>query len=163
MKVVAGLLVLGMVGAACSEEETTSTTAAAVETTAAAAETTAAAVETTAAATETTAAAVETTAAGADELVQWALDYTGGTAGAASGDPITIGYVNSEDYFPENTIGLNAAIEFINNELGGAAGRPLQAVACKISVAEDGAKCGTEMANNPDVAMVLTGTRHFRH
>ena len=89
MKVVAGLLVLGMVGAACSEEETTSTTAAAVE---------------------TTAAAVETTAAAADELVQWALDYTGGTAGAASGDPITIGYVNSEDYFPENTIGLNAAI-----------------------------------------------------
>jgi branched-chain amino acid transport system substrate-binding protein len=162
MKVVAGLLVLGMVGAACSEEETTSTTAAAVETTAAAVETTAAAVETTAAATETTAAAVETTAAaGADELVQWALDYTGGTAGAASGDPITIGYVNSEDYFPENTIGLNAAIEFINNELGGAAGRPLQAVACKISVAEDGAKCGTEMANNPDVAMVLTGTILF--
>jgi branched-chain amino acid transport system substrate-binding protein len=154
---IAGLLVMGMVATACSEEETTTTTAAPA-TTAAPTETTAAPTETTAAPTETTAAPTETTAAPGEDLVQWALDYTGGTAGEASGDPIKIGYANSEDFFPENTVGLNAAIAFINAELGGAGGRPLELVPCKIIAAEDGAKCGTELANDPEIALVVTGT-----
>ena len=147
----AGLLILGTVAAACSEKDSSTATTAAATT--AAATTTAASADTTAAA--TTEAPTTVAASSGNE---WALKYTGGKEGAASGKPVLIGYVNQEDFFPENTIGLNAAIKYINTELGGAAGRPLDMVACKIAVAEDGAKCGTELANNPDVAVVITGT-----
>ena len=43
-----------------------------------------------------------------------------GTAGAAHGTPI--GYANQEDLFPEATIGINAAVEYANAELGGIGG-----------------------------------------
>ena len=157
-KLAVGLVLLGLTAAACSEESASdpTTTAATVEaptTTAASAETTApGAVDTTAP------AVVDTTAPAGPDVNEWALAYTGGTLGAAAGDPIKVGYVNQEDFFPENTIGINAAVEYVNSELGGAGGRPLEIVACKISVAEDGAKCGTEMANDPDIAVVITGT-----
>jgi branched-chain amino acid transport system substrate-binding protein len=139
---IAGLAVLGLLAAACSSDGESSVTEAPVATDA-----------------PTVTDAPVVTEPNADgDLVQWALDYTEGTAGMASGDSIKIGYVNQEDYFPENTIGVNAAVEFINNELGGAAGHPLEIVPCNIAVAEDGAKCGTEFANNADITAVLTGT-----
>ena len=134
---IAGLAVLGLLAGASSSDSESSVTEAPV----------------------VTDAPTVTDAPNADgDLVQWALDYTEGTAGMASGDSIKVGYVNQEDYFPENTIGINAAVEFINNELGGAAGRPIEIVPCNIAVAEDGAKCGTEFANNADIAVVVTGT-----
>jgi branched-chain amino acid transport system substrate-binding protein len=107
--------------------------------------------------------AAETTTAGSGQSAEtaWALAYTGGTAAAASGDPIKVGYVNQENFFPENTIGVNAAVEFINTELGGVGGRPIELVPCTVTVAEDGTKCGTELANNAEVALVLTGTLLF--
>ena len=139
---IAGLAALGLLAGACSSDSESSVTEAPVVTDA-----------------PTVTDAPVVTEPNADgDLVQWALDYTEGTAGMASGDSIKIGYVNQEDYFPENTIGINAAVEFINNELGGAAGRPLEIVPCSIAVAEDGAKCGTEFANNADIAVVVTGT-----
>ena len=62
----------------------------------------------------------------------WALEYTGGTAGEAddSLEPIVIGYVNQEGgvpAFPEATVGTEAAVEYINGELGGIGGHPLRA------------------------------------
>jgi len=96
-----------------------------------------------------------------EDLNAWALAYTGGTAGAASGDPIKIGYANSEDYFPEGTIGIAAAIEYVNAELGGAGGLPLEMVTCNVATAEDGAACGAQFANDDSIAMVLTGTIIF--
>ena len=121
---IAGLAALGLLAGACSSDSESSVTEAPVVTDP-----------------SVTEAPTVTDAPNADgDLVQWALDYTEGTAGMASGDSIKIGYVNQEDYFPENTIGINAAVEFINNELGGAAGRPLEIVPCNIAVAEDGAR-----------------------
>jgi branched-chain amino acid transport system substrate-binding protein len=106
-----------------------------------------------------TSGATSTTAnAAADELNKWALDYTGGTAGAATGDSIKVGYANDEDFFPENTIGIEAARDYINKELGGAAGKPIELVPCKVSTAEDGAKCGTQFANDATISVVITGT-----
>jgi branched-chain amino acid transport system substrate-binding protein len=93
-----------------------------------------------------------------DELNAWALDYTGGTPGEATGDVIKVGYVNQEDFFPENTIGIEAARDYLNKELGGAGGRTIELVACKVTVAEDGAKCGTQLANDPSISVVITGT-----
>ncbi len=60
--------------------------------------------------------------------------------------------------FPENTVGINAAIEYVNTELGGFGGRPGELVMCEIIAEEDGTKCGTEMLNNDEVSFVLTGT-----
>ena len=91
-------------------------------------------------------------------LNEWAIDYTGGKAGKATGAPFKIGYVNQDSFFPEATIGVNAAVEYANAELGGADGRPIQIVPCKVVTAEDGAKCGAEMANDSSINLVLTGT-----
>ena len=81
----------------------------------------------------------------------WALAYTGGTAGAASGDPVRIGYVNQDALFPEATIGIDAAVAYANAELGGIGGRPIELVTCTITVAEDGAACGTQFANDDSI------------
>ncbi len=92
------------------------------------------------------------------DVNQWALEYTGGVPGIASGDPIRIGYVNSEQFFPESTVGVTSAIAFVNEELGGAAGRPLELVSCPITTATDGAGCGALLASDPGIVAVLTGT-----
>jgi branched-chain amino acid transport system substrate-binding protein len=97
-------------------------------------------------------------AAGGPAVNQWALKYTGGTAGAAHGTPITIGYANQEDLFPEATIGIDAAVKYANAELGGIGGHPIRLTACKITVEEDGQKCGTQFANDSSVSVVMTGT-----
>ena len=147
IQLVSALMVLGLVAAACSEEETSTATTVAPATT-------------TAETTETTTAdtAPETTAAAGEDVNAWALAYTGGTAGPAGADVVKIGYVNQEDFFPENTIGLEAAKAYLNAELGGAAGKTIEIVPCKVGIAEDGAKCGTELANDPSIAVVITGT-----
>lgn len=92
-----------------------------------------------------------------EALNEWALNYTGGTAGEASGDPITLGYVNQDALFPEATLGIEAAIEYVNAELGGAAGRPIELVQCEVNAPADGSSCGTQMANDDSVVAVLTG------
>lgn len=92
-----------------------------------------------------------------EELNAWALEYTGGTAGEASGDPIKIGYVNQESLFPEATLGIKAAIAYVNAELGGADGRPIELVECSVNTPEDGASCGAEMANDDSIVAVTTG------
>ena len=89
---------------------------------------------------------------------RWALAYTGGTAGAAHGTPITIGYANQEDVFPEATIGIEAAVKYANAELGGIGGHPIRLTSCKITVEEDGQKCGTQFANDSSISVVMTGT-----
>jgi branched-chain amino acid transport system substrate-binding protein len=172
----AALATIGLLLAACSEKSststasvttaptaataataTTATTATTPATTAVAAATTAASTTATTQAAATT-VAPPTTAAGPD-LNAWALKYTGGKAGAAAGDPIKIGYANDEGFFPENTVGINAAVAYVNAELGGAAGgRPLQIVPCSVTDAGSGSKCGAQFSNDPTITLVVTGT-----
>jgi len=179
--VASGVLVAGLIGMGCSsDKESSSTTAAAATTAAGGAATTAAAATTTAGGSATTAATAGTTASSAAttagagstpagstpgsavdtavEATKWALDYTGGKAGAASGEPIKIGYVNQESFFPEATIGIDAAVEFANKELSGIGGRPIELVTCTINAAEDGTKCGNQFANDSSINLVMTGT-----
>jgi branched-chain amino acid transport system substrate-binding protein len=106
----------------------------------------------------TTAASTPVTGGNEDAVNRWALDYTGGTASKASGSPLTIGYANQEDVFPEATIGIDAAVAYANAELGGIGGRPIRLVKCKITLEEDGQKCGTQFLNDPDISVVMTGT-----
>ena len=88
----------------------------------------------------------------------WALEYTGSPGGSAEGEPIRIGYANGEPFFPESTVGVRAAVDYVNAELGGAAGRPIEIVECPIVAVADGAACGAQFANDDSIALVLTGT-----
>ena len=87
----------------------------------------------------------------------WALDFTGGTAGPATGEPYRIGFGHSGDFFPEGDAAADAAVEFVNRELGGVNGRPLEIVRCNIAVAEDGASCGATLANDDTIDLVIGG------
>ncbi len=92
----------------------------------------------------------------------WALAYTGGTAGKAdtSKTPVVIGYVNEQGgvpAFPEATQGLDAAVQYVNDELGGIQGHPVQIEKCFVIANEDGQKCGTKLANNENVKLVIEG------
>jgi branched-chain amino acid transport system substrate-binding protein len=92
----------------------------------------------------------------------WALGYTGGKAGKADASlaPVVIGYVNEEGgvpAFPEATQGLDAAVKYVNGELGGIQGHPIQIEKCSIIANEDGQKCGTKLANDDKVKLVITG------
>jgi len=101
-----------------------------------------------------------TTTANANDpaLNEWAIQYTGGKAQKATGAPFKIGYVNQDAFFPEATIGVNAGVAYANAELNGAGGRVIEVVNCQVTTAEDGAKCGAQMANDNSIALVLTGT-----
>jgi len=154
-----GVVALGLVAAACSEDSGTSS-----DTTAGGAATTAATATTTATSAATGSSEAPTTAASSNaDRDKVALDYVGATeAKAASGDPITIGYVNGEGVpgadFPENTVGLEAAVDYINSTLGGVQGRPVQIKKCVVQKEEDGQKCAQEMLADDSVKFVLTGT-----
>lgn len=92
----------------------------------------------------------------------WALAYTGGTAGKADSKlaPVVIGYVNQQGgvpAFPEATQGLDAAVQYINDELGGIQGHPVKTEQCFVIANEDGQKCGTKLANDDNVKLVITG------
>jgi branched-chain amino acid transport system substrate-binding protein len=87
----------------------------------------------------------------------WALKYTGGKAGAASGDPYKIGYASQDLLLPDATVGAKAAVAYINAELGGIAGRPIQMVECQVNSPEDGARCGAQFANDPSIHVVVVG------
>src|SRR5947209_11847400 len=84
--------------------------------------------------TANSAASTATTVAAASDF---GLKYTGGVAGKAdpSKTPITVGYVNEEGAvpaFPEATSGIEAAVKYINTELGGVGGHPIVLEKCLI-------------------------------
>jgi branched-chain amino acid transport system substrate-binding protein len=91
-------------------------------------------------------------------LNQWGITYTGGKLQKAAGAPLNIGYVNDDSLFPEATIGVKAAVAYANAELNGADGRVINLKSCEVVTASDGAKCGAQMANDPSINLVLTGT-----
>ena len=146
---IAGLAVLGLLAGACSSDSESSVTEAPVVTDAP--NVTDAPVDT----------GAPTDSAISAENLAHAVEYTGGTAGAATGtDPFVIGYVNQEGGtpgFPEATIGVDAAVWYINNHLGGIGGRPIELAKCIITKEEDGQKCAQEMLANDQVSVVLAG------
>jgi branched-chain amino acid transport system substrate-binding protein len=85
------------------------------------------------------------------------LEFTGGTEGEASGDPYRVGFAHSSEFFPEGDTGAEAAVKWINAELGGVGGRPIELVPCSISTPEDAASCGAEFANDESIDLVIGG------
>jgi branched-chain amino acid transport system substrate-binding protein len=83
----------------------------------------------------------------------------------AEGQPFVVGFENPEGdpngSFPEATLGTQAAVDYINAELGGwgadiqngKAGRPIKLEVCKISISpDDSQRCANELiAKKPDI------------
>lgn len=93
--------------------------------------------------------------------------YTGGKAGAAdnSQTPVTIGWFNQQGGplgFPAGTQGAQAAVTYVNTQLGGIGGHPLKLSTCFVVQSEqEGNACGLQFANDASVKAVLYGTAIF--
>lgn len=79
----------------------------------------------------------------------------------ASGDPVKVGYINQEQSptgsFPALTVATEAALNYVNKDLGGANGHPIEWVTCIVDGSPESAqKCGNEMVQE-DVVAVLNG------
>jgi branched-chain amino acid transport system substrate-binding protein len=83
----------------------------------------------------------------------------------ASGEPIVLGMINQENTpvgsFPELSRGVQAAIEFVNSQLGGLDGRPLQLEVCNTNFSAEGSTaCGQQFVAQ-GVPVVLGGIDVF--
>ncbi len=159
---------LGLLAVACSEDSTSEPASAptAAPNTASASTDAPAGTEAPGTSADTAAAAPTDTTAVSDSgmslegAIAHALDYTGGTAGAASGDPIKIGYINEEGgtpAFPESTIGIESAVKYVNESLGGADGHPIELVKCITNSSEDSTKCAQQILADDSISVVMTG------
>jgi branched-chain amino acid transport system substrate-binding protein len=86
-------------------------------------------------------------------------------AGEATGEPIKIGVQNLEGdpngSFPEYTIAMQAAAEYVNTELGGLGGRPIELIVCKSVVSpDDSQRCANELAAD-EIEMAISTINFF--
>ena len=114
------------------------------------------------AAAPTTQASATTEPPADDGKVTDFLGYVGGPGGAASGDPIRIGYINQDGgsivVSSTHDDGVDFAAQFINEQAGGIGGRPIEIVQCFIANAEEeGQQCGQEFANDDSIVAVISG------
>jgi branched-chain amino acid transport system substrate-binding protein len=88
-----------------------------------------------------------------------APDGTDATAGPATGEPFVIGVQNPEGdpngSFPEFSLAIQAAADYVNAELGGLGGRPIEIELCKSIIApDDSQRCANELsASGVDLAI----------
>lgn len=79
----------------------------------------------------------------------------------ASGEPIRIGMINQEDTplgsFPELRLGAQAAVEWINAELGGVGGRPIELMPCITHFNVEQSKSCAQDLVQADVVAILGG------
>jgi ABC-type branched-subunit amino acid transport system substrate-binding protein len=85
--------------------------------------------------------------------------FVGGGSGRAAGSPIGLGVITLAGgpvgAAPENNT-VNAAVDLINDRLGGIGGHPLRIVTCDAAVSVQAAlECGQKFRNDPIVKAVL--------
>jgi branched-chain amino acid transport system substrate-binding protein len=108
------------------------------------------------------ASAPASTGSGATGSVTDFQQYVGGSGGT-SGSPVTIGWVNEQggppsQTFPEATRAAQATVKFINSQLGGVHGHPVQLATCYIVTSEaQGTTCGQQMENTKGVEVIAEG------
>jgi branched-chain amino acid transport system substrate-binding protein len=95
-------------------------------------------------------------------ISRWALTYTHGSSEGAdlSLAPVVVGFINQENSvpsFPEASAGINAAVKYVNTELGGADGHRVVVKKCVVKSEEDGQRCGIQMQNDRNVKFVILG------
>jgi branched-chain amino acid transport system substrate-binding protein len=170
----AAAVAFSLIGAACGDDNESSTGDTTADTTATS--------DTTATADTATADTTSPATDGCPAEPDTALDETNGIgAGAverifacaeatplkAEGEPIVIGLMNPEGdpagSFPEVTVASEAAVDYINNELGGVGadfatgtpGRPIKLEVCKMTInPADSQKCANELAAKNPIAVM---------
>lgn len=88
-----------------------------------------------------------------------------GASGAANSSlsPVTIGWVNEQggppsETFPQATLAAQATVKYINSQLGGVHGHPVQLSTCYIAAVEaQGTTCGDQMVNTKGVEVIAEG------
>ena len=139
------IAVLAIVGASCSEPEDTSTG-------------------------DTGDTAAESVECSAEQLEQCAressiADLVPDEPVAADGEPFRIGMVNQENTpagsFPELSQAVQAAIEYVNAELGGLDGRPLEIEVCNTEFSAEGSTACGQRFVEADMPVVLGGIDVF--
>ncbi len=79
----------------------------------------------------------------------------------ATGEPLRVGMINQEDTplgsFPELRLAVEAGIEWINTELGGVDGRPLELDACVTNFSVERSQACAQQMVSDDVVAVLGG------
>jgi branched-chain amino acid transport system substrate-binding protein len=101
--------------------------------------------------------------AGAHSVTNY-LTYVGGKAGKANASlpPVTVGWVNQQGgqqvIGALATNGAQLAVKYINDQLGGIGGHPLQLQTCFITSAEEeGTTCGQKFLANKSISVVDEG------
>jgi branched-chain amino acid transport system substrate-binding protein len=92
----------------------------------------------------------------------YAANFTGLTQGRAdpAKNPIVLGWINQEGSvvsFPEATHAADAAVKFLNDNLGGIDGHPVQLSECFVQDDATAQSCATRMANDARIQIVLAG------
>ncbi|MEP6658714.1 MAG: hypothetical protein ABJD24_02220 [Acidimicrobiales bacterium] len=159
----AGVLLAAAVASACASSGQTAAPTTAAPTTTLPPTTTSTIVAPT---TSTTVAPTTTSTVPVDHSNDWALSYTEGSAGAADPAmaPITIGFINQEPSlvgFPEASVGIEAAVKYVNAELGGVHGHSVALRKCTVASAVDGTNCANDMLRDRTISFVMTGTLVF--
>lgn len=82
-------------------------------------------------------------------------------ANKATGEPIRIGFINQDQAasgsFPDLRTGASAAAEYLNNQLGGVKGRPVELVSCSVDGSpESSQRCANQMVE-AKVPLVVSG------
>ena len=76
-------------------------------------------------------------------------------------DPIYIGWTNLDigtPSFPDATEGIHAGVAYMNEELGGIDGHPVELVECPAAAdQESNQQCGQQLANDERVQVVMSG------
>jgi branched-chain amino acid transport system substrate-binding protein len=151
---IAALAVATLAAAGCSSSTSSSTTSTTAPTTSAAAPATSAAAP---------APSGSSGGLGAQSVTDY-LSYTGGKSGPADSSmtPVTVGFVNQQG--GPVAIGLHAtdgaemAVKYINAELGGVDGHPVQLDTCFIASAEEeGTGCAQKFLANKAVDVISMG------
>jgi branched-chain amino acid transport system substrate-binding protein len=115
---------------------------------------------------DTGAAPTETGAAPeGEEGISDYVAYTGGTAGPADPNlgPIKIGWVNNQGgsiapVGESSTDAARFAVDYVNEQLGGIGGHPLELVECFVKNAEEeGLTCGQQFLNDAEISVVNYG------
>src|SRR3982074_2484626 len=83
--------------------------------------------------------------------------FTGASAGRAdaSKSPVVIGFVNDEGgipSFPEGSAAAQAAVKFVNDNLGGVGGHPVQLKVCSVAGSEEqGQGCAQQFVGDKQI------------
>jgi branched-chain amino acid transport system substrate-binding protein len=76
-------------------------------------------------------------------------------------DPVKIGMINMDEgtpSYPDVSVGVDAAAELVNAELGGIQGRPVEVEHCNVGVDQaSNQSCAQQFANDDDISLVVTG------